>query len=185
MTDHPDRHKILARVIADIFVKRRPDGEGSGISDQQGVAVRIGLGRRLGADRAAGAAAIVDDDALTEQLAHLVGDDTRDDRGASSRRKRNDERDGAVRPGLRLCMMGAADTAERKSKNAKPSVRAAHPADLHDTFVTLLAASSSKGRKSARRPPDRARKTCYFHAKTGCSSSATRVSRPASTSRNW
>ena len=152
MTDHPDRHKILARVITDILVKRRTDGEGAGVSDQKGVAVRLGLGRRLGADGAAGTAAIVDDDALSEQLAHLVGDDARDDGGAASRRKRNDEGDGAVRPGLRLCMMDAADTAKHKSENAKRSAQAAHPTTPHDTLVVVrdgIVLESSKVRKAS------------------------------------
>src|SRR6476660_5955758 len=161
MTDHPDRHKILARVITDILVKRRTDGEGAGVSDQKGVAVRLGLGRRLGADGAAGTAAIVDDDALSEQLAHLVGDDARDDGGAASRRKRNDEGDGAVRPGLRLCMMDAADKAKHKSENAKRSAQAAHPTTSTTPLSLFVTASSSKARRSARRLLREARKAFY------------------------
>ena len=45
----------------------------------QRVAVGIGEGGFLGADRIAGAGTVVDDDALAERLAEAIGDDPRDD----------------------------------------------------------------------------------------------------------
>src|SRR5271169_2506841 len=91
MADHADRRKILARIVTDVPVKRGPDGEGAGVTEQKGVAVGIALRRGLGTNGAAGAGTVVDDDALTKLLAHLVGDHTPDDRGAAARRKGNDE----------------------------------------------------------------------------------------------
>ena len=65
------------------------------------VAVRRALRHRAGADGAAGAAAVVDDDLLAEDLAHLVGDGAADDRGRAAGRERDDQRDRPVRIGLR------------------------------------------------------------------------------------
>jgi hypothetical protein len=50
---------------------------------------------RANADRAAGAADILDDHRLAERRAHFVGHDARGDVGRSARRKRHDQRDRA------------------------------------------------------------------------------------------
>ena len=102
VADQADRRKILARIVADILVERRPDRERAGIAEQQRVAVRIALRHGLGADRAAGAGPIVDHNFFTEQFAHLVGDAAAHDRGAATRRERNHQRDRPVRKILRV-----------------------------------------------------------------------------------
>src|SRR4029079_5757228 len=94
--DPPDRGEVLARVIANVGIEVRPDRQSAGVAEPDGVAVGIGLRERAGADSAAGAGAVVDDDLLAERLAELVADGADDDGGAAAGREGNDERD---RPG--------------------------------------------------------------------------------------
>src|SRR5450631_4190865 len=58
--DEPDRREVLARVVADVWIKRRIDGERSGAAEPERVAVGRGLGDLAGAERAAGAAVVFD-----------------------------------------------------------------------------------------------------------------------------
>ena len=102
VADQADRRKILARIVAGVLVERGTDCERPGVTQQQRVTVRIALGDRLGAHRAAGAGAIVDHDLLAEQFAHLVGNGAADDRGAAAGREWNDQRDRAGGIVLRL-----------------------------------------------------------------------------------
>ena len=67
-----DRGEILDRVVVEL-VEPGIDRMGHG-DDEQGVAVRRRLRDRLGADHAAGAAAVVDHDLLAEAVAELDGD---------------------------------------------------------------------------------------------------------------
>ena len=60
---------------------------------QERVAVGRRLGRRLGADHAAGAAAVLDDELLAEGLAELVGPGPGDDVGGAAGRERHDDLD--------------------------------------------------------------------------------------------
>ena len=214
IADHADRRKILARIVADILVERRSDRQRAGIAEQQRVAVGIALRHRLGADGAAGAGAVVDHDFFAEQFAHLVGNAAADDRGRAARRERDHQRDGAVRKGLRVGGAGCRGRARRRWRaECVPDAHArrlpdhflvgcivAERADVrnpasstHSVIPGRCAASNPESRDSrcaiahlrfdaSHRPGMTA---IYFHANTGCSSSATRVSRPASTSRNW
>jgi hypothetical protein len=102
IANHADRRKILARIVAGILVERGADRQRAGVAEQQRVTVGIALGDRLGADRAAGAGAIVDHDLLAEQFAHLVGNGAADDRGTAAGREWNHQRDRAGGIGLRL-----------------------------------------------------------------------------------
>ena len=91
-----DRLEISARIVAGIAVEARPDRQRAGIAQKDGVTVGRTLGDRAAADRAAGAAAVVDHDRLAKRLAHLVGDDARDDGGAAAGRERHHQGDGTV-----------------------------------------------------------------------------------------
>jgi hypothetical protein len=68
---------------------------------QQGIAVRLRLGRARGAEGAAGAADILDDHLLTERLGHGFGDQPRDRVGRPAGRERHDDGDRIVRIVLR------------------------------------------------------------------------------------
>src|SRR5689334_2447319 len=66
--DQSDRREILAWVIADIWVKCRVDGERAGTTEPERISVGCGLGDSAGADRAAGAAAVLDDERVAESF---------------------------------------------------------------------------------------------------------------------
>ena len=86
-----DRHEILHRVerlLVEPRIDRMRDRD-----DEERVAVGRGLGGEIGADHAAGAGAIVDEDLLAEVLAELVGDDAADDVVAAAGRERDDQAD--------------------------------------------------------------------------------------------
>src|SRR5262249_44205987 len=71
-------------------------------SEQQGVAVRRRARDGLGADVAAGARPVVDNDLLAQQLRQASSDDTGRGVGASTGRERRDQPNGTVRVSLRL-----------------------------------------------------------------------------------
>jgi hypothetical protein len=71
--------------------------------EQEGVAVGRSLRRRLRADHAAGAAAVLDDELLAEGLGQLLRPGTADEVGGSPRRVGQDQLDRLVRPALGLC----------------------------------------------------------------------------------
>ena len=112
--DEPDRCEVLA-FIAGVLGEAERDGQRRIGAEQDRVAVRRALRDRAGADRAAGAAAVVDHDRLLERVAQLVGDGAGDDAGAAARRERNDQRD-------RLCriILRAARFRERRGRQRAP-----------------------------------------------------------------
>ena len=61
--DEGDRREIPQRLVGDLL-HALVDRQRAGIDDADGVAVRIGLGDRIGAERAALSAAVVDHDRL-------------------------------------------------------------------------------------------------------------------------
>jgi hypothetical protein len=64
--DQPDRREVLARIEAGIGVETRIDRDGSGMAEEQRVAVGRTLDEGAGADQAGAAGAVVDNDLLTE-----------------------------------------------------------------------------------------------------------------------
>jgi hypothetical protein len=85
----PIGRKILARIVADILVERRPDRQRAGVAEDQRVAVRVRLRHSARAHRAARRQGrIVDDDLLAEQFAHLFRHTAADDSGAAAREQR-------------------------------------------------------------------------------------------------
>ena len=101
--DQAHRREVLHRVVVDLRVQRRADGERR--RDQHdGVAVGRRPRRRLGADVAAGAAAVLGHHRLAEARRQPLGDQPAEDVGAAAGRERQDEADRARGPGvLRLC----------------------------------------------------------------------------------
>ncbi len=93
------RHEIPRRVERQLGEQRGIGGQAVG-RHHDGVAVRRSLGHCLHADIGAGAGAIVDDDGLLEQHAHLLPDRARHDIHPAARGIRHDEPDGPGRVGL-------------------------------------------------------------------------------------
>ena len=84
--DQHDRHKIFEQVVGRLLVERLVDGVGAG-AHHDGVAVRRRLRDARGADHAAGAADILDDDLLAQHLGNLAGDDAGRARRCRRRRR--------------------------------------------------------------------------------------------------
>jgi len=106
-----DRIRLLCRATVRSQACRYNRAEGC-------VAVGFALGHRLGADRAAGAGPVIDDDAFAKQLAHLVGDHPPDDRGAAAGRERDDQRNGPVR---KVCAGASSDAPANPNATAAQS----------------------------------------------------------------
>ncbi len=105
--DEPDRREVLARIIAEVLEQAGRRADGRARHHQDGVAIRRHFRGGARRNRAAGAAAIVDDDRLAQHLAHLVGDITQRDAGAAARRERDHERDRSLGIGLRCRRRGS------------------------------------------------------------------------------
>jgi hypothetical protein len=102
-SNQADGREILARVVTGVGIETWIDRHRAGVTEQERVAVGLGLGDRPGAERAAGAAAVVDHDVLLERDRKLFRNDASDRIDAAARRERHDKRDGPRRPALRRC----------------------------------------------------------------------------------
>jgi len=98
--DQRDGLQVLERVVGDLF-HARADGERAGADDADGAAVRRRFGDDVGAEYAALAGAVVDDDGLLENFRHALADDAGDDVVGAARRERHDQPNGLVRIILR------------------------------------------------------------------------------------
>src|SRR5262249_39082952 len=93
--DQPDRREVLARIEAGIGVEAGVDGDGSGVPEEQRVAVGRALDEGARADEAGAAGAIVDHDLLAERARKLLRDHARHGVDAAARRVRHDKGDDA------------------------------------------------------------------------------------------
>ncbi|MNT19765.1 hypothetical protein D3C72_1550370 [compost metagenome] len=111
VADTDDGREAGFRVVALLLVQADIDGQRAGGAEQDGVAVGLGVGDVFGADVAAGAAAVLDDDVLLERLSEFFGQAARQGVGGAARRKGHDQRDGPRRRvGLRgQCGRGRGD----------------------------------------------------------------------------
>jgi hypothetical protein len=98
---HADRLEVLLAVVGQRLVERDVDRERAHVGEQQRVAVGRRLGRLVDADRATGAADILDDELLTERLAHALAQHAGQSIGRPAGGERDDHRDGLGRIGLR------------------------------------------------------------------------------------
>ena len=98
--DQPDRLEIGLQIVIEIV----DDAADMGVplADVDGVAVGRGAREPPDADRAAGAADILDDDRLAEERSHPVGDDAPGHVGRAARRERHDQGDRAGGKVLRV-----------------------------------------------------------------------------------
>ena len=83
--------------VGQFLVEALVDGERPGRGDQQRVPVRLGLRREIGADVAAGAGLLLDDDRLAPLRLQLVGGDARQHVVDAASRERHDELDRLAR----------------------------------------------------------------------------------------
>ena len=95
--DQDDGRKVLHRVVGQVCIDVRADAVGRDRIQQQRVAVGVRLGDLRGGGRAAGAAAIVDDDRLPQRVGKLRPDEPGNDIGRAAGRNGDDELDRAVR----------------------------------------------------------------------------------------
>ena len=102
MSREADRLEIARRVVFHVRRQHRRRDMRAHAAGEQGVAVRRGAGDAGRADRAAGAADILDHQGLAEHLAHLLGDDARHHITRAARRERNYNRNGSGRISLRM-----------------------------------------------------------------------------------
>ena len=108
MGGEADRHEVGDGIVFEVRRQHRSCDMRAHRRGKQRIAVGCGSRDARAADRATGAADVLDDDGLAQDLRHLVGDDARHDVAGAAGRERHDHRD---RPGgivLRACLPGNA-----------------------------------------------------------------------------
>src|SRR6266704_3399548 len=119
-----NRHEVALRVVREVLVQARVDRDRGVRRDEKGVTVGRGLRRRLGADVAARAGAVVDDELLLERLGERLRELARIEIRAAARRRGHDEPDRPRRPGA-LRVRG-----RRQQRQENPNGRS--ETSLHD-----------------------------------------------------
>ena len=99
--DIGDMGEVFHRIERWFGAGCRGDHVGRYSGDHEGGPVGIGMGNRGGTDHAARARPVLDDDALRERVAEMLGQDAADRVGASSGRPWYHDAHGLARPGLR------------------------------------------------------------------------------------
>ena len=97
--DQRDRHEVLDRVVGQLRVQRLVDAVRADRAHQQGVAVRCRLGHFGGAEVAAGAGLVVDDEGLAEGALQLRRQRAGQQVGGAAGRERHDDAHRLARPG--------------------------------------------------------------------------------------
>jgi len=121
--DERNRRECLAGIERHRPVEKFIDALEAGRGHQQRVAVRLRLGDDVGADIAARARTILDDDRLAERLRELLAHRAGEHVDQPARRERRDHADRPVGVGLRECARTGADgehDAERQRSRASP-----------------------------------------------------------------
>ena len=97
-----DRREVAHWLIAQVLEERGIDGEDANRTDQQRVAIGLGLGDVLGGDRPVRAGLVLDYRGLAEQPLELRADGAADDVGGAAGDERDDDVHRLGGPGLRL-----------------------------------------------------------------------------------
>jgi len=124
--DLGDRRELLDRVVIAEAIDRRAHHQRARIAEQQRVAVGLGGGDGLGAERPAGAAAILDDHGLPEDRPQALHHEPRRDVDRASGRKRHHHLDQPVGIGLRLDAIGGARRSDDQRERAYSMTRGEH-----------------------------------------------------------
>ncbi len=115
-----DRRKAFQRVVARVLVDQRRDHLAAGAAHQQRVAVGIAVGDVAGAERVAGAAAVLDEELLAQGRAEIVGHDPGDEIDGPRGNRGHDDLHRPVRIGLRAQRQRAAKEQQRRGGRAQP-----------------------------------------------------------------
>ena len=129
--------EIAHRVVADLGIDAGIRAVGAAGAEQQRVAVGRRLRHRGCAEHAARAAAILDDDRLSEFLAELRRNDARDHVDAAAGDERHDDLDRLIGIVLRLCLRTDEEVWRQNAKCKKTNPRPAKTHHLHAACVTL------------------------------------------------
>ena len=129
--DEGDRREISARVVSRGSGEQGIDHHDARAAQQDRVAVGLRPCDGLGADRAAGTRAIIDDDRLSQQLSHFLSDEAGREIGDAARRERHHHAQRANRERMLRGMRGAENCEQGQSE---PSV---HQGKLHGRHLIL------------------------------------------------
>ncbi len=156
---HADRHQVFLRIVGEFRVDARVDRDRAGLTEQQGIAVRIGAFHDLGADAAIAAAAIFDHEGLAERVADFLAEDARGRVGRATGGKGHDQPDRAGRIILRLRDCRSAGQCKRQQDGILP-----HKC-LPMSPVSVAGLSPPYGENAG---AVHCAKGCAFHPSVGC-----------------
>ena len=120
-----DGNEVLERVVTHLLVKRLIDRDGAYRVDDQRIAVGRGAHHRLGADIAAAARAVLDDERLPQLFSELLRDAARQQIGGAARGEGDDDLHGLGGVGRGLCLAGERHEAGQCQAGAQRAARGA------------------------------------------------------------
>ena len=116
-SDFGDRRQNFS--VVGLLLQAGIDGERER-RHEQGVSVGRGLGHDIGADRAAAAGPVADDDRLSPLVGKPLRDKARDGIGGTARHERNHQLDLLARIGLRLPRRGGRNDSAASARRRRP-----------------------------------------------------------------
>ena len=118
------------------------------------VAVRVGARRNLGADRAAGARAVVDDELLAELLGQPRRQQARDDVGAAAGRERHDHAHRPLGPfsGLSMCSRQGCNESQEQQPASSFHRCVPHIVNIQISYSALIKGAPYPARREHRAP---------------------------------
>src|SRR5690606_41960760 len=96
------RSEVFATAIWHVLVQARMDGVDGGDNPER-IAVRLRAAHLCGTDHGAGTRLVLDHHGLAQALRKLLAYTARQTVGSAAGRKRHDDGNGTLGPGLRLC----------------------------------------------------------------------------------
>jgi hypothetical protein len=153
LADQRDRHEVLVDVERELVVERERRRGAAG-EQQQRMAVRGRAKHRAARDDTVRARHVLDDEALSQLVAELVGNDPDADVADAARPERNGDPHRLRRIGLRKgrSRRGAAERRHRQQHGAAGGVRHEHPLPFNRLGFNVLRGGSPR-RASSRASP--------------------------------